>query len=546
MYRRSPGEILYQIYPPLEERDFDRYRDYRRTDDEFSRAHLREEDWRRSDFSRRPEPARDRYSESWKSDESLSWRRLTGENWRRERAHSPPHSQRRYESTWRRSPVPHNGPKIITPAERPIWHPARRERDEDNSRTIARKTHTITERRSPPSFEKRESSADRRNERRNTEAITEGAVKEDKKKNEYSRMEMSDSARIRNDGKEPTGAKLSASPEMKSSTRDTADTTAASASQKETSSRTQALQAEKDSQSPQEPRAVEDSQTARGEKRTSASTEGTLVLKAKFEDVHMFGRAKAPASARMSAAKPAGRSWYDQYKMNVEKRKQELRTGDGKEQEFSLPEPIPRTISPGAAYDVHRGDHSRYPRLSTASPESCASIGGGRRSAPRDYFRHLEEKSLEVRELELEKERSRKPVQSPITIDPNQFVEELSDSDDWDQADFLSDKRGLLGPPPVHVPAPTKRPCLLPEFPTRSLAPAVNHAVKTPYSSRYSGEDKSFFRMEYPSVAPKIYLPKPVRREPESDTTEPVQSRIAPAIPIKEGKPQCVAKFLRD
>ncbi|WKX95702.1 hypothetical protein Q1695_012283 [Nippostrongylus brasiliensis] len=529
MYRRSPGEILYQIYPPLEERDFDRYRDYRRTDDEFSRAHLREEDWRRSDFSRRPEPARDRYSESWKSDESLSWRRLTGENWRRERAHSPPHSQRRYESTWRRSPVPHNGPKIITPAERPIWHPARRERDEDNSRTIARKTHTITERRSPPSFEKRESSADRRNERRNTEAITEGAVKEDKKKNEYSRMEMSDSARIRNDGKEPTGAKLSASPEMKSSTRDTADTTAASASQKETSSRTQALQAEKDSQSPQEPRAVEDSQTARGEKRTSASTEGTLVLKAKFEDVHMFGRAKAPASARMSAAKPAGRSWYDQYKMNVEKRKQELRTGDGKEQEFSLPEPIPRTISPGAAYDVHRGDHSRYPRLSTASPESCASIGGGRRSAPRDYFRHLEEKSLEVRELELEKERSRKPVQSPITIDPNQFVEELSDSDDWDQADFLSDKRGLLGPPPVHVPAPTKRPCLLPEFPTRSLAPA-----------------KSFFRMEYPSVAPKIYLPKPVRREPESDTTEPVQSRIAPAIPIKEGKPQCVAKFLRD
>lgn len=59
------------------------------------------------------------------------------------------------------------------------------------------------------------------------------------------------------------------------------------------------------------------------------AVEGSLVVKAAFEDVHMFAKRKAyeAPTAGPSKGLATGVSWYEQYLMSVNKRKQELQSG---------------------------------------------------------------------------------------------------------------------------------------------------------------------------------------------------------------------------
>lgn len=138
---------------------------------------------------------------------------------------------------------------------------------------------------------------------------------------------------------------------------------------------------------------------------------------------------------------------------------------------------------------------------------------------------------------------------SRTTIDPNQFVEELSDSEDWDQiAEVVNAPRmrspfdddlgrpvrpGLLGPPPPVLRQPSKRPLLAekPALERRSFPPVLPKLPIKPLRD----DDKSFFRMEYPSIAPKIYFSghsKERTREEPVEEKGPVQAHIAPAKPL--------------
>ena len=64
-------------------------------------------------------------------------------------------------------------------------------------------------------------------------------------------------------------------------------------------------------------------------KKKKKNEEGSLVVKAGFEEVHMFAKHKIYDAAKAGQPKGlvGGASWYEQYMMNVNKRKQELDSG---------------------------------------------------------------------------------------------------------------------------------------------------------------------------------------------------------------------------
>ncbi|KAK6029028.1 hypothetical protein OSTOST_04870, partial [Ostertagia ostertagi] len=154
---------------------------------------------------------------------------------------------------------------------------------------------------------------------------------------------------------------------------------------------------------------------------------------------------------------------------------------------------------------------------------------------------------------------------SHTSIDPKQFIEELSDSEDWEEVVQLVTKpptlkrpaeieieierpvkRGLLGSAPTQpIKIPQNGPVLTsgrplpPGFippPTLSVKSSVPvQRMKPPAPAPHpSMEEKSFFRMEYPSVTPKIYYSHPPvsKQEKSNESTEPAQARIAPAKPL--------------
>ncbi|KAK6051700.1 hypothetical protein COOONC_10796, partial [Cooperia oncophora] len=164
-------------------------------------------------------------------------------------------------------------------------------------------------------------------------------------------------------------------------------------------------------------------------------------------------------------------------------------------------------------------------------------------------------------------------------VDPNQFIEDLSDSEEWEEVVQLVNrppalkrpagmeierpvKRGLLGTappvsptPPKNGPHPTSAKHFPPGFIPPPAMPAKLSAAKPPgfipppamlakpsatalRPSMEQVSSKSFFRMEYPSVRPKIYFSnqQSYREEEEeaqqsNGSTEPAQARIAPAAP---------------
>ncbi|VDP00768.1 unnamed protein product [Heligmosomoides polygyrus] len=100
---------------------------------------------------------------------------------------------------------------------------------------------------------------------------------------------------------------------------------------------------------------------------------------------------------------------------------------------------------------------------------------------------------------------------SRTTIDPNQFVEELSDSEDWDQIAEVVNAPRMRSPFDDDLGRPGKT------------------------TTFFYVKKKSFFRMEYPSIAPKIYFSghsKERTREEPVEEKGPVQAHIAPAKPL--------------
>ncbi|VDK48004.1 unnamed protein product [Cylicostephanus goldi] len=171
------------------------------------------------------------------------------------------------------------------------------------------------------------------------------------------------------------------------------------------------------------------------------------------------------------------------------------------------------------------------------------------RKAPRGYPPVSGSSSSMYSNPGKEPPRMRSPPPGQL-IDPNEFIEELSDNEDWDSMAQLvqtmppkrksevpldrPQKRPLLGVPPPprptsadpwQDPAAVKAKPLFPKaYPSVSYVPPV---------------EKSFFRMELPSVPPRIYFTHKqgeLEREPEAPPRDgPPQSRIAPAVALDQG-----------
>ncbi|KAK5975242.1 MICOS complex subunit MIC10, partial [Trichostrongylus colubriformis] len=265
----------------------------------------------------------------------------------------------------------------------------------------------------------------------------------------------------------------------------------------------------------------------------------TLVLKKNFEDIHMFPRAKVSGGLARSSTQKA---WIEQYKMNVNKRKQGLCSG--------TPMPIARPSSPGR-YDIHGGLVPRVPpRLPDYRSEASPTLEI--RTATREYFQDPKRPPREEAVYVPAEEVTAKLPVPYATLDPKQFIEELSDSEDWEEVVQLVTKpstlkrpagveierpvkRGLLGtaPLPQNGPVVTSGRAVRPGL----ISPPVLTAKPTLPVPRSSVEEKSFFRMEYPSVTPKIYYSHPpIRDEHSNGSSEPAQARIAPAAPLPSGR----------
>ncbi|VDO47083.1 unnamed protein product [Haemonchus placei] len=290
-----------------------------------------------------------------------------------------------------------------------------------------------------------------------------------------------------------------------------------------------------------------------------------IVLKKKFEDIH-----------KLPTTKPIGASWIEEYKKTVNKRKQEISSG--------LPVPAARPPSP-VRHDIQRGIDPRVPpRLPDYRLEASSTLGNrpamreyfqdpkttsrdnrpavreyfqdpkiaprDNRPAVREYFQDLKTASRD-RAIEYAREVARR---SHIPLDPKQFIEELSDSEDWDEvAELVNQPPTLKRPAAVEIERPVKR-GLLGTAPPRvsrlpqngspigsggsrppGFIPPPTVAAKTLSSAhpRPSLEEKSFFRMEYPSVTPGIYHSRAAEEKEESDEPAgPPQAKIAPPKPV--------------
>ncbi|RCN46864.1 hypothetical protein ANCCAN_07043, partial [Ancylostoma caninum] len=299
--------------------------------------------------------------------------------------------------------------------------------------------------------------------------------------------------------------------------------------------------------------------------------EGSLVVKAAFEDVHMFAKHKLYETPAVGPP-VSGPSWYEQYMMSVNKRKQELQSG------ITVSPPLSqKSASHG------RLNGPQYPPQVPGMRTRASSQMSSSTNSPL-YVPPREERALA----------------SGTLIDPNQFIEELSDNEDWDSVGRLVSKyttkrpaetpierprmflrslhfivvlfdvvccvdlvkRGLLGAPPAPKTPPIsndpwQRPSVL------TAKPVYPKPLPSVSFTQVPAE-KSFFRMELPSVPPRIYFSSKLdeSEEPEEsmsllqsedskpfvkseasktavksdDSKPPPQARIAPAVPLPHGE----------
>ncbi|PIO70304.1 hypothetical protein TELCIR_07849 [Teladorsagia circumcincta] len=136
-------------------------------------------------------------------------------------------------------------------------------------------------------------------------------------------------------------------------------------------------------------------------------------------------------------------------------------------------------------------------------------VDEGTRAAPREYFQDPKQSYYEEAAYDHAEEISVKQSRSHTSIDPKQFIEELSDSEDWEEPTKIPQNGPVVTSgrpfPPGFIPPPTLKP---PTLTVKSSVPVPR--VKPPAPAPHpSMEEKSFFRMEYPSVTPKIYYSHP-------------------------------------
>ncbi|ETN74146.1 hypothetical protein NECAME_13184 [Necator americanus] len=264
--------------------------------------------------------------------------------------------------------------------------------------------------------------------------------------------------------------------------------------------------------------------------------EGSLIVKADFEDVHMFAKHKIYDTS--AAAPHSGcASWCCLFAS----------------ESFSLTVSPPLSQTPSSCGRVNG---PRYPpQVPAYVPGSPTALGG--RSAPRGPSQ-MSSSSSSPMYLTPKQELLRKTSTSGALIDPNQYIEELSDNEDFDSVGRLVPKihgkrpadtsverplkRGLLGAPP----SPNSPPMVASRDPWQRpavLASKPSYSKPNPSVSFVHPAEKSFFRMEFPSVSPRIYFSHKLgEQEDESGEAFPPQARIAPAAPFPRGWLN-VAKF---
>lgn len=244
----------------------------------------------------------------------------------------------------------------------------------------------------------------------------------------------------------------------------------------------------------------------RKENESSNLDNGGLVGHANnFEETRMLARNSESNATSMYKPKPKEENWYEDYWKNMGKVNTELHP--------SLPRP--NHVGPSSAtFDMQQSKASR----------SCL-LGNGS-----DSRNHLTMSDSSSRSPGIPKERELNLLsKSSSIIDPNQYVEEISESEDWDEIAQIVCKSKLKRPPDSSSEQPHKR----------SLLDLPND-LSSPYSAggksqnlQHSGsvaasggaemrstelksqsqcpptEEKSCFRIEYPTMQQGTYLSQP-------------------------------------
>uniref|UniRef100_A0A1I7WVV7 MICOS complex subunit MIC10 n=1 Tax=Heterorhabditis bacteriophora TaxID=37862 RepID=A0A1I7WVV7_HETBA len=234
-----------------------------------------------------------------------------------------------------------------------------------------------------------------------------------------------------------------------------------------------------------------------------------LIADAKFEDIH-FSHLKGKKQDAVSLAAPrrigpslpySGDSWAEQYKSQVNRRKMEIRGG--------------------IFIQVLILDILQYYR----SSDGLIFFKCGFDQITSNLLWSNQDITLKKVHIDKCQQEHSQSCEPETIIDPKEFIEELSDSEDWNEVVALvntpvplksspqslkrsvpSDncgnserplKRSLLGGPPLTVLPPTH----LPRVNRTNLS---NHPA-----SHHKPHDVSFFRMDLPSVVPKIAFENP-------------------------------------
>nr|CDJ92357.1 unnamed protein product [Haemonchus contortus] len=555
---------------PFDDRGLEDYR-MRSTRIEYPGFPVREDDWRSSRLDRH----REFINESWKNEfATQSWRTPVSSNWRYERSRSPrAYEDWKTERTWRRSPSP----------RRPPISRRRSRSQHSQERRHMRKDHSVKERhsREKNTFSRESDPSVKGSIANLNEDELEKAArlqlqlmaemeskdsKEDSKSKGDNSVKKEDGAKKETKSVESSGAKKETkaveSSKKAENSKEPNGNVAPLSQQKinppETDSNSRAVQPkENDNKLPSHD--GKPSKTGHGE---------IIVLKKKFEDIH-----------KLPTTKPIGANWIEEYKMTVNKRKQEISSG--------IPVPAARPPSP-VRHDIHRGIDPRVPsRLPDYRLEASSTLGNrpaireyfqdpktaprdnrpafreyfqdpktaprDNRPAVREYFQDLKTASRD-RAIDYAREVA---LRSHTPLDPKQFIEELSDSEDWDEvAELVNHPPTLKRPAAVEIERPVKR-GLLGTAPPRvsrlprdgspigsggsrppGFIPPPTVAAKTlssahPRPSMEEVSSKSFFRMEYPSVTPGIYHSRATEeREESDDPAGPPQAKIAPPKPV--------------
>ncbi|KJH46057.1 hypothetical protein DICVIV_07867 [Dictyocaulus viviparus] len=475
---------------------------------EFSGTATREEDWRSPNFTRQTKSC-DRSYGSWKSDDSKSWRSSSHNPWRKEKDQSPKKSEDwRKDNSWRRSsPVPRASVPVMsvenagssTSLSSKIidWPEASYRR---NSPTpikggsikglseVELEEAALLQIKLMAEMEGKLDKVDYNNER-----VGENNGFEDK--------------RMLN-GQEVVGERDSMGSKITVSDLQRSQTSVISKQKIETKTHQNNSHAERDvpifkDQEPPKP-----------------NNGGLVVLKKNFEEVHMLGKNSVANDSALRNSNSKEENWYQDYLKNVNKRESEVynRHND---------------LLPPSTNEMSQCRSSRYSSHST-------SYLSGNRSTPCNRV-EISESSRCVSVTQKEKEADL-VSKSSNSIDPNQYVEELSDSEDWDEIAQLVSTPNLKRPSDSSEDQPPKRsllglnldlspPCSTISKPqlycydksVTSQSSSTHHSAQIRRRSPYSSNDERYFRIEYPSMQRRNYS-----SQPGYEKDEPLNTAINP------------------